>query len=95
MLTEEFQVDNATQFELRDRVKRFLDSQHFASFRKLAVATVGDSVILDGSVPSFHERQMAVALCQHVAGVQQVIDRLIVSSPDAIQQSAGMRRRPN
>lgn len=94
MVTEKLLVDDAADAELRDRVKQFLGSQHFASFRKLDVGILGDSVILDGSVPSFHERQLAVAICQHVAGVHRVIDRLIVPESHVIQGSTEMRRRP-
>ena len=94
MITEQLAVDDGANAELRDRVKQFLGSQHFASFRKLDVGILGDSVIIDGSVPSFHERQLAVALCRHVAGVHRVIDRLIVPESDAIQVSTEMRRRP-
>lgn len=67
--------------ELRDRVKQFLASQHYVSFRKLEVTTMGDRVVLQGSIPSFHERQLAVTLCNHVPGVRQVVDQLVVPEP--------------
>jgi osmotically-inducible protein OsmY len=73
--------------ELRERIKQALDSRHFATFRKLEVTIVGDEVVLDGSVPSFYARQLAVALCQHLPGVYRVADRLIVREPDGIDRS--------
>lgn len=98
MITEQLVVDNAANAELRDRVKQFLASQHFASFRKLDVNVCGDGVVLHGCVPNFHERQLAVALCQHVAGVHRVVDQLVVSESLPTEESANtqipMRRRP-
>ena len=86
MIAEQLLVDDAANAELRDRVKQFLASQHFASFRKLDVVVVGDSVVLQGDVPNFHERQLAVVLCQRVAGLHRIVDRLIVPE--------GLTRRP-
>ena len=98
MITEQLLVDDAANAELRDRVKQFLGSQHFASFRRLDVGILGDSVILDGSVRSFHERQLAVALCQHVQGVHRVVDQLVVSESLPTEESTSsqipLRRRP-
>jgi hypothetical protein len=83
MIVEQVSADEARQADLCDRVKRFLTAQHYASFRTLDVTVRGESVILVGTLPSFHERQLAVSFCQHVAGVYRVIDRLAVSrSPD-------------
>jgi osmotically-inducible protein OsmY len=80
--------------ELRDRVKQFLASQHYASFRKLEITTLGDRVVLQGSIPSFHERQLAVALCNHVPGVRHVVDQLVVPepSPEERPRFASIRR---
>lgn len=94
MCAEDLLVEDAANAELRNRVKQSLGSQHFASFRNLDVGIVGDSVILDGALPSFHERQLAVALCQHVPGVHRVIDRIFVPESTAIRGSTEMRRRP-
>ena len=69
------------QSELCGRVKQFLEAQHFNSFRKIDVQASGDSVVLKGSMPSFHERQLALACCHRVAGVRGVVDELLVRSP--------------
>ena len=98
MLAEPLLIDDAASAELGDRVKQFLASQHFASFRKLDVSVSGDAVVLHGRVPSFHERQLAVALCRHVAGVHRVVDQLIVSESLPTERSADTQfltsRRP-
>ena len=79
MLQEALRVDSVIETELGLRVKIFLASQHFPGLRRVRVTTLGDTVILEGRLSSFHERQLAVACCQRVAGVRYVIDRLIVA----------------
>jgi osmotically-inducible protein OsmY len=81
-------IDAVAENEMRGRIRQFLDSHHFASFRELDVTVSGDSVVLHGCVHSFHERQLAVALCQHVAGVHHVLDQLVVSDPSPQEQSS-------
>lgn len=98
MITDQLRVDAAADAELGDRVKQFLASQHFASFRQLDVSVSGDGVVLHGRVPSFHERQLAATLCRHVAGVHRVIDQLTVSESLPTESSMNTqfptRRRP-
>jgi hypothetical protein len=92
MIANKTRVDEA---ELRQRIKQLLASQHFASFRKLDVTVVGDGIVLAGCVPSFHERQLAVALCQHVPGVHRVVDQLSVcdsSSAELVALASSGRR---
>jgi hypothetical protein len=92
MITQPLLIDDPASVELRDRVKQFLASQHFVSFRKLEVIVSGDSVVLHGCVPTFHERQLAVALCQHVTGVHQVVDQLIVPGSLSAERSKRQSR---
>jgi osmotically-inducible protein OsmY len=80
-------IDAVAENEVRGRVRQFLDSHHFASFRELTVTVSGDSVILHGCVHTFHERELAVALSGHVAGVHHVLDQLVVSDPSRQDQS--------
>ncbi len=79
MTAEQMLIDDAAQAELCGRVQQFLASQHFPSMRTLEVTVSGDTVILDGCIPNFHQRQMAIAYCKRVAGVHSVVDRLIVT----------------
>lgn len=98
VVTEQLLADDAANAELGDRVKQFLASQHFASFRRLDVTVSGDGLVLHGRVPSFHERQLAVARCRRVAGVHRVVDLLTVSESLATERSANnpflVSRRP-
>jgi osmotically-inducible protein OsmY len=80
MSADQLQIDDV----LCARVREFLALQHFPSLRKLGVTACGDTVVLYGSVPSFHDRQMAVAYCQHVTGVHHVVDQLVVSESSAV-----------
>jgi osmotically-inducible protein OsmY len=80
--------------DLEGRIRHFLDSQHYASFRRIDVAVEGDSAVLAGSVRSFHERQLALSLCGHVPGVHRVVDRLVVVEADAIDSARSYRKRP-
>lgn len=89
-----FCPDSVTPTELCHRVRQVLDSQHFVSLRNLDVTLDGDNLILAGCVPSFHERQLAVELCRHVAGVQRVIDRLVVPAVDPAVAARVVPRRP-
>ena len=57
----------------------FLRCSIFQALRTLQVEVFDDTVVLDGHISSFHERQLAVAFCKRVAGGHKVIDRLIVS----------------
>jgi osmotically-inducible protein OsmY len=79
--------------DLKERIRHFLDSQHYASFRKIDVAVDGDDAILAGSVRSFHERQLAIALCGHVPGVHRVVDQLVVVGLDATDSASSRRER--
>ena len=86
MTMEPLMIDNATQIDLCGRVQQFMALQHYPSLRKLNVTVSGDTVFLEGCIPSFHERQMAVTFCKRVAGVHNVVDRLIVTDD---RQAAG------
>jgi hypothetical protein len=88
MTEEQLQIDDKALSDLCARIKQFLALQHFPSFRQLEVTMSDDTVILDGRVPSFHERQMAVVFCQRVAGVHNVVDRLLVSAGSAVGRPA-------
>jgi osmotically-inducible protein OsmY len=64
--------------DLCERVRRFLGCQHLATLRRLGFEAKDGSATVDGVVNSFHERQLAVAYIQRVAGVRRVIDMILV-----------------
>ena len=64
--------------DLENRVCRYLDSQHFPSFKRLRIEAERGSVTIMGTVCSFYERQVAINSCQQVAGVLKLIDQIVV-----------------
>lgn len=71
--TSEFDCD------LQRRVRSFLASRHYQALRCLRIDVTDGAVVLSGTVPTFHQRQVAFECAKHVAGVLRVIDRLNVS----------------
>lgn len=65
--------------DLQRRVRAFLAGRHYQALRRLQVDVESDAVVLSGTVPTFHQRQVAVECAAHVAGVLRVVDRLNVS----------------
>lgn len=64
------------------RVKNFLSTRHYPTFRDLKVEVDNGVVTLTGSVNSFYEKQVALNACQHVAGVLSLVDQVTVSKQD-------------
>lgn len=64
--------------DVRQRVSRFLYSQHFPAFRNLDIVVEHGAVTLTGEVQSYYEKQVAMTSCQHVAGVLSLIDEIDV-----------------
>ena len=69
--------------DLRRRLNRLLDQQGYGPHRTLALSVERDVVVVQGRVPTFYQRQVAVECLKRVAGVTQVIDRIeVVYLPD-------------
>ncbi len=66
--------------ELERRVAAYLATRNFLSFQRLHVLASQGVVVLSGNLSSFHQRQVAVESARRVAGVTQVIDRLVVET---------------
>ena len=71
--------DPSADDELATRVRLFLGTQRFAALRRLDIGAQNGSVAVDGAVESFYERQLAIACVRRVAGVRQIIDRIVVA----------------
>lgn len=70
--------DGTPDEQLRHRVCLFLQSLQLAIARRLQVDVQNGVVIVEGVARSYYERQMAVACVKRVAGVRQVVDRIVV-----------------
>lgn len=73
--TSEFDCD------LQRRVHAFLADRHYQALRRLQIEVKDGVVLLSGTLPTFHQRQVALDCARHVAGVLRVIDRLNVLDP--------------
>lgn len=70
--SEEFDRD------LLRRVKRFLHQKGYAPHRTMEISIEQGVVVVQGRVPTFYLRQIAVECIKHVAGVARVIDLIKV-----------------
>ena len=62
------------------RVTTFLLAHQIPALRRVQVQATGGSVILQGTLRSFYQKQLCMNCCRHVAGVIEVVDRLAVVS---------------
>jgi BON domain len=77
MSPSEVIVGSAADADLLTRVGIALTLQFRSSLRSVHAVVVDGEVTLSGILPSFHDRQLAIALVRHIAGVRRVHDRLI------------------
>jgi osmotically-inducible protein OsmY len=68
----------AVDCELLQRLSVHLRQQGFAPYRTLALCVENGVVELQGRLPTFHLRQVAVECVKRVAGVTRVVDRISV-----------------
>jgi hypothetical protein len=62
---------------LPERVRAFIEMRGLLS-GQVQVSEHDGTIVLEGTVGLYHERQIALTCAQHVAGVRHVIDRIIV-----------------
>ena len=71
-------LPSVTDADLQTRIKSHLETRGYPSFRDLTVAARMGVVRLDGQLPSYFVKQVALETCRHIAGVMQVIDAIQV-----------------
>ena len=64
--------------QLERRILNFLLQRGVQSTPRLSITVENGTVTLCGTVNSFHERQLCLSCCQHVAGVLRLVDELKV-----------------
>ena len=64
--------------DLEKRLRIFLDQRNLPSLRRVRVSADNGVIRLRGRVRSFHEKQLCLSCCRHVAGVVGVVDQIIV-----------------
>lgn len=73
-LPDSFEADRA----LLQRVKLSLHQRGYASHRSLEISAERSVVVVQGRLPTFYLRQIAVECIKRVAGVTHVIDLIAV-----------------
>ena len=71
---------NATDADLVRRVRAYLASRGFLSFRRIEIESHGGIVTLTGTLSSYYERQVALESARRVAGVLGVVDAIRVGA---------------
>ena len=85
MLFENLPVSEDFHCELLQRVKGFLHQRGYAPHRTLEISVELGVVVVQGRVPSYYLRQIAVECIKRVAGVTRVLDRIEVDRIEADQ----------
>lgn len=57
----------------------------YAALGRVDCRSAGDAIILKGSVPTYHLKQLAQVFVQRVHGVRRVVNRLDVRRPGELQ----------
>ena len=71
---------------LLKRVKHSLDQRGYASLRSLEISVERGVVLIQGRVPTFYLRQIAIGCIKRAACVTQVVDRIeVVDAPNQCQ----------
>lgn len=73
---------------LADAVVAELADSGYAALCCVECQVRDDSVVLEGSVPSYHLKQMAQTLARRVAGVGRIVNLLAVSRPGEVLRAA-------
>ena len=73
--------NSAADADLLLRIGIALAARHRAAWRVVRVAAQNGIVRLEGIVPTFYDRQVILAVAQHVAGVLRVEDELAIDDP--------------
>ena len=86
--------NSAADAELLLRIGIALAARQRTLWRAVRVAAHHGVVRLEGVVPTFYDRQLILAIAQHVAGVLRVEDELAVDEPAAQQPAAATYSEP-
>ena len=73
---------------LAEAVTASLTDSGYAALGSIECRVRDDSVVLLGSVPSYHLKQLAQTFARRVAGVGRIVNQLAVSRPSDVLRSA-------
>jgi osmotically-inducible protein OsmY len=66
--------------DLAARVRHSVSMRRSTASLPLCVKAIGGAIVIEGSVRTFYERQMALTGAMNVKGVRQVIDKICVET---------------
>ncbi len=75
------QPSEESDYELLQRVTRFLDARGDQPHRSLKLTVEQGTVMVQGRVPSYYLRQIALECIKRVAGVTRIVDQINVEDP--------------
>lgn len=87
-------VHSSADAELLLRIGIALAARNRTLWRAVRVAAHHGVVRLEGIVPTFYDRQLILAIAQHVAGVLRVEDELAVDDPHVREVAATSYSEP-
>ncbi len=73
-------IDNNSG-EIKRRIINLLCQRGVSSVQRLNIEVENGTVIVQGTVASFYERQVCLSCCQHVPGVFRLVDEIKVDLP--------------
>jgi osmotically-inducible protein OsmY len=81
-------VGRARAGQLAEAVTASLTDSGYAALCGVECQVRDDAVVLEGSVPSYHLKQLAQTFAQRVAGVGRIVNRLAVARPGEVLRTA-------
>ncbi|MGD9636758.1 MAG: BON domain-containing protein [Pirellulales bacterium] len=76
-------IHTAADADLLLRLGIALAARQRAAWRAVQLKAQNGVVRLEGILPTFHDRQLVLAVAQHVAGVLRVEDELTIAEPSS------------
>jgi osmotically-inducible protein OsmY len=73
---------------LAEAVTASLTDSGYADLSCVDCQVLDDAIVLEGSVPSYHLKQLAQTFAGRVAGVGRIVNRLAVSRPSEVLRTA-------
>lgn len=70
--------DSQADFDLCQRVKLYLAHTGHAPIRSFQIQAEAGVVTIRGTAPTYYIRQLALACTRRVAGVQRLVDEIVV-----------------
>jgi osmotically-inducible protein OsmY len=71
-------IDSMVDENLAKRIRLLFGALNLASLRRIRVEVENGSVLIEGAVRTFYERQLVLSCVQRVDGVRQVADLIVV-----------------